>query len=396
MTDEARAQKIVHDVAVAVALVEGEAGVGDVIRIVGALEPVGVRRISRASELPVPIVAAVCAELRKRGVVARERPVQLTPFGRQLWGERGRPERDSSACPSCEGTEVFVPEELAGVAAELRRIANSAPRARMEIDQSHCTIATKLRRALLMHEVGALRGRRVLLLGDDDLMSIAIERVARHLGFDASILKLTILDIDPAVLAFCRPRLATASFRVAVVHHDLRKPLPPGLTGRFDTVVTDPPYTAEGAELFLSRAAAALSQSGRGNIFFSFGMKTPDELLRVQSAIAGMGFVIRRLVRNFNEYEGAGTLGGTSHLYHLSSTTVTRPIVANGHTGALYTGDKRRTRRYRCGSCGAVEMVGPGQRWTTVADLKTQGCPRCRATTFRPLPRADRLQARPR
>ena len=66
------------EVAGAVGLAEGEPGVRSVLAALARLEPVSIRRISRTCGLPVPIVASVCGELRKRGVVAAERPAQLT------------------------------------------------------------------------------------------------------------------------------------------------------------------------------------------------------------------------------------------------------------------------------------------------------------------------------
>jgi hypothetical protein len=64
-------------------------------------------------------------------------------------------------------------------------------------------------------------------------------------------------------------------------------------------------------------------------------------VLRLQRAIAEMGFLVRSLVRDFNEYVGAGVLGGASHLYHLSTTPQLRPLVAGEHAGPLYTRDFR-------------------------------------------------------
>ncbi len=49
----------------------------------------------------------------------------------------------------------------------------------MELDQTHCTVDTKIRRVLRLHAAGALHGGRILLLGDDDLVAIAIARFAR-------------------------------------------------------------------------------------------------------------------------------------------------------------------------------------------------------------------------
>src|SRR5205823_7540963 len=68
---------------------------------------------------------------------------------------------------------VDVPRALAGVMHELRALADAVPRPRVELDQCHCTVETKVRRVLAMYEAGALGGRRVLMLGDDDLTSVA-------------------------------------------------------------------------------------------------------------------------------------------------------------------------------------------------------------------------------
>lgn len=372
---------LVGEVAAAVGLAEGEAGVRDVLGVLGRRGPLPTRAISRATGLPVPIVAAVCGELRTRGVVARERPSRLTPLGRELFASG--PAVDV-ACPACEGRGLRVPEGLGEVARALAAAAEAAPPARGELDQAHCTVETKLRRALALHEAGALAGKRILLLGDDDLTALAIDAVARRYGFAESIRELAVVDVDPAVLRHLGRRLGRTAFRLTCVEHDLREPLPPALVARFDTVFTDPPYTLEGAELFLSRAQAALVPAAGGHVFLAFGPKPPDETLRLQSAIAFMGFAIRRLDRNFNEYLHAGILGGTSHLYHLVAAGSTRPLVAGTHTGGLYTGESRAPRPYRCASCGTVQRVGRGGRWTTVDALRTDGCPECGATRFRP------------
>jgi predicted methyltransferase len=149
---------------------------------------------------------------------------------------------------------------------------------------------------------------------------------------------LAVVDIDPAVVEHVERELGDAAFPTLAVRHDLRAPLPPSLRGCFDTVVTDPPYTVAGAGLFLSRAAEALDGLG-GDVFFSFGSRRPGAAFLVQQAISQMGFAIVRLLRDFNEYVGAGVLGGTSSLYHLSAASELRPLVPGDYDGPLYTAD---------------------------------------------------------
>ena len=49
--------------------------------------------------------------------------------------------------------------------------------------------------------------------------------------------------------------------------------------------------------------------------------------------------MIQRLTRDFNEYVGAGVLGGTSHLYHLAATGELTPAVTGDFAAPLYTAD---------------------------------------------------------
>jgi predicted methyltransferase len=146
-----------------------------------------------------------------------------------------------------------------------------------------------------------------------------------------------VIDSDAAVVRFVRSALGRVPFRVACLEHDLREPLPPALVHRFDTVLADPPYTAAGARLFLSRAVDALD--GGGDVFLSFGSRRPGVALLLQRTIGEVGFVIRGLARDFNEYVGAGVLGGTSHLYHLSAADELHPAVSGAYDGPLYTAE---------------------------------------------------------
>jgi N4-bis(aminopropyl)spermidine synthase len=379
---------VIADVASAVGLAEGRSGVSDVLRAIARSEPVAVRDVSRAAELPVPIVAAVCNELRKRGVVDRTRPVRLTAQGRELLASR-HPDL-TGACPCCGGSGLAVPDALAGLAAVLEQAAAGAPQAKPELDQTHCTVGTKIRRVLRMHEAGALAGRRILLLGDDDLISVAIAAFAAALGLRSGIERLAVIDTDPEVLTWAGERIAGtgADVDVELIEHDLRAPLPAGLAGGFDVACTDPPYTVAGAELFLSRAVAGLAPEPGRHVFFSFGARRPDEALRTQELIASMGLTLRGLWPGFNEYLGAGILAGTSHLYHLRSTASARPLIDGEFPGPLYTAESRAaaTRPYRCAGCRAVHEVGPRSTWPGIAALQAAGCPQCGGATFRPMP----------
>jgi N4-bis(aminopropyl)spermidine synthase len=248
---------------------------------------------------------------------------------------------------------------------------------------------------LRMHDAGALDGKRIIVLGDDDLTSLALAAFAAlagpgpdtQPGGKARIRRLAVVDSDPDILAFIGAQAASMGVEVELAEHDLRTPLPHGLQAGFDVVCTDPPYTVAGAELFLSRAVSALTPDAGQHVFFSFGARRPEETLSTQQLIAAMGLTVRSLLPGFNEYLGAGILGGTSHLFHLRTTALTHPAITGDYPGPLYTADLRAaaTRPYRCAGCAAVHMVGPGGTWQRISELKSASCPECGGTVFRPM-----------
>jgi N4-bis(aminopropyl)spermidine synthase len=368
---------VVTQVAAAVGLAEGESGIRDILSAVLAVEPSAVREIARLAELPVPIVAAAANELRARGVIATQRPVQLTPAGR-------------AAVAASVGL-VLDPQALADLGAPdgpLQAAADGAPGAKTELDQTHCTVSTKLARVLRMHEARALAGQRILVLGDDDLISVAVAHVLASVGRPTAIRRLTVVDTDVDVLDWICAQVTGTGVAVEAVEHDLRQPLPQALAAAFDVVLTDPPYTVAGAELFLSRAVAGLAAEPGRHVFFSFGARRPDETIAVQRAMAAMGLAIRSLVPGFNSYVGAGVLAGTSSLYHLRTAPGARPLLVGPYDGPLYSAANRAavTRPYRCAGCKTVQQVGPGSKWPQIAVLQAAGCPDCGGAVFRPMP----------
>lgn len=374
--------RIVAEVAAAVDLREGEPGVRAVLRAIGRAEPAAVAVVSRAAGLPVPVVSAICNELRRHGVVSRQRPVRLTEEGRAALGPSGP--LALATCPTCGGTGEHPPEGFEALLARLDEVAAEAAPVRVELDQTHCTAATKLRRALMLRDLGALDATSVLLLGDDDLTSVAIALLAEHLG-ERPPRDLVVIDVDPAVLDVADRRLSTTSIRYEVVRHDLRDGLPAALAGRFDVAFTDPPYTVEGARLMVSRAVEALQPGPSRQVHLAFGPKDPDTAAAVQRDLVAMGLVLRRLTPSFNQYAGAGVIGATSDQYHLVSSAHSAPLVTGSYEGPLYTADAHRApRRYECTTCKATYLVGADEPVTTVAQLKAQRCPACGGERFRP------------
>jgi N4-bis(aminopropyl)spermidine synthase len=386
--EPAERDTLLSDLAARTRLREGAAGIEAVLRAIHSHAGITGRDLARETRLPIPVITAVRRELERAGLVQPGPHIRLAPEGLVLvegaWGWVSR----SFLCPLCGGRQVVVGSEWSAVLAQLEAWFAGNPTVDVTLDQSHCTPETNLRRVLYMQTHGALAGKAVLLLGDDDSVSLALGLVGQALspqGGGRLAARLCVVDTDPRVLAHIRESAAAAGFAVETVQHDAREPLPEGLVGQFDTVMTDPPYTPAGLDLFVSRAVQALTPGQGRQIFLSFGHRAPAEQVALQRALAGMGLAVAELLPGFNEYRGAGILAGVSQMIHLLSTTESAPGTPGVFAGPLYTGEMNPTVRvYRCMGCGARLRVGQASDAvaTSVEALKAGGCPRCGATQF--------------
>ncbi len=370
---------LLDEVAAAVRLQEGPEGVAHVVRLVGSSGKLPLRDVARAAHLPVPVLAAMRRELEARGLLERGGGLSLSQLGTEMLNELGGP-WVAATCPRCEGSGVDVPERYHPVLHALERLWEGRPEVDVRLDQSFALPLSNLRRCLFALDRGALLGKRVLFIGDDDAGSLAVALLARELGASLSV---AALDVDNRVLEYIASSAAREGVSVELIEHDVRTPLPPEHRGAYDTVFTDPPYTLPGLELFLSRALEATGSAGGAQVYLSFGRRPPGEAVRVGGLLSKMGLAVSELRPGFNRYEGASVLGGTSDLYHLLVTTEARPTVQGAQEGGFYTAELRpHKREYVCRTCQSSYKIGPGRKWETIEILKRAGCPKCEGHTF--------------
>lgn len=194
------------------------------------------------------------------------------------------------------GSSATLPSEAAAsLAADIEtcRILGGLTR-RDDLDQCFATAETVLRRLELLLSLGALDSRQLLLLGDDDLLSLAISRTGRGAG-------ISVVDYDQKILASIR---RCAGNGIQLVHADLRASLPDDLIGKFDTVFTDPPYTLRGQLLFAHRALLAAKKQGNAGIFLCASrVYLPESRIgEIVSFLARGGFSLEQRFPDFNEY----------------------------------------------------------------------------------------------
>ncbi len=368
--------EILESAAVGARVREGAEGVRAVLRAVHVAGTIATRDLAQSARLPLPVVAAIRGELAKLDVIEK-RPsgAGLTPRGQQLADEMFG---ESASVPNAAHSSPDAPTDLL---ARVRDFTSQRPDADTTLDQAKATPETLVRRVAYLASHDALTGRRVLCLGDDDFVTGAIvawTQLESDAGRKANPDRLCALDIDPRIVS-------ALAARDGVEAHvwDARDPVPDDLRGAFDVVVTDPPYTLPGTELFLSRAAEAVGARPGTRCYFSFGHVAPQDMRDIQAAMLDIGWIVSEWTPAFNEYEGGGLIAGTSLLAELVLAPDAESIVPGHYEGDLYTSDVRPAiSTYRCRECGALCAVGPGAPISTIADLKRAGCSECGADRF--------------
>lgn len=341
---------------------------------------ISTKELARKTLLPTPIAAAIKRELIKAGALMQERGVRCTTNGlawiEQEWGYRGL----NLSLYRALLDEARWNESVKELLPILEELFSLRPSVDVQIDQSKCTPETSLRRAILCLKQHALIGKKILCVGDDDLVSVSIGLLLQRLFPDGghTVTQVDVFDIDERFLSYIESIAKERGLPIRCHRLDLRDPLPPSLHRQYDCFFTDPPYTLQGIGLFVSRGIQALKKEKGLPIFLSFAHKSPEFMLAMQREFVRMGLTVSANFPQFNAYEGAEMIANRSQMFILRTTDQTKPEYSETFTDALYTGEVKQTlRTYRCKQCLRESYVGISGEFATIEQLKNEGCTGC-------------------
>jgi predicted methyltransferase len=231
-------------------------------------------------------------------------------------------------------------------------IARRAPPKR-SLDQFDATLDTILRRVKFLEREGALAGTKILFLGDYDLTSLTVAKRAGPL-------EIHVLDIDGDLLSLIQNIADANNFPITTHHQDLRLDFPTQLLSSFDVVFTDPPFTLNGAKLFLLHALRALAPKGRLYCCFGYSVNNLSVGIQFQEVLNELGLVARTILENFNIYTKAQSIGSTSHLYKLQPAKYPIKIAPLQIGNPIYSGYREKE--------DLVQLIGPSVRFRLIQE----------------------------
>jgi len=312
--------------------------------------PVSNKTLSQILGVPIPIITALKKEFIKLGLVVQHRGISITSLGTEFvetyLGFRGL---KKDKLDQLLRNELTLHELLRSDYSTLVAIFEGRPSPDFALDQAHCTIKTSLKRCQLALNYHAIIGKQILCVGDDDLVSISIAFVLKHLYDhpDNITSKIRVVDIDKRYLDYIDAMAKQHQLPIECVHHNLRAPLPDQLLRTSDVFYTDPPYTLDGMQLFLSRGLSALKEEKGLPIFFSFANKSYDFSYEMLHLLDNMGLSVREIIPRFNHYEGAAILGNIGQMMVLNTSSYTKATIPSTETfdTLMYTREVREQKK---------------------------------------------------
>jgi hypothetical protein len=255
---------------------------------------------------PLPLVAKILEVLERRGYVDLSNGVSLSDEGLKLIETLGIYKREKLFCEVCggRGLNLKVYDELLK---EFSELVFGRPEPRHEFDQAFVTPETVIARVALMHARGDLAGKEIFVLGDDDLMSVAL--MLSNLPK-----RIAVLDIDERLIKFIEKIADEIGFQnIDIFVFDLREPLPDYARGKFDSFITDPPETLEAIRAFVGRGIATLKGPGCSGYFGLTRVESSADKWRGIEKILLNEFnvVITDIIKDFNEYTNWGYVEST-------------------------------------------------------------------------------------
>ncbi|MCS7149648.1 MAG: bis-aminopropyl spermidine synthase family protein [Caldimicrobium sp.] len=180
---------------------------------------------------------------------------------------------------------------------DFKSLTRERPLPTSDYDQGFIRPEDTLKRAAFIYERGDLEDCEIFILGDDDLLSIALALI----GLPK---KIVVVEIDQRINDFIAKKMTEIGYKDIEIHnYNVLDSLPEVFLKKFDVFVTDPVETQKGLKLFVSRCISTLKGKGStGYLGFTHREASLQKWRDFQRFMLDSGFVITDILRDFTTY----------------------------------------------------------------------------------------------
>jgi predicted methyltransferase len=299
---------------------------------------------------PLKDFVAALKKLNEEGfVTAGEDGFALTDKGKC----RINPESlsfEAKLCSLCGGKRIIPEAKFKDILGEFRQIVRGRPEPSIDYFQGYMLESDVIARMALMHYYGDLNGKSIVLIGDDDLLSVA-------LALTKLPSRITVLDIDRRLGEFIESINRKHEFNIEFIEYNVIDPLPNGLLGSFDVFSSEPLESTSGLRAFILRGVACLKENGVGY----FGL-TPYEAslkkwLAIQKLLSKMNCVVTDIIQGFSAYPlNYGETANYEEFAYQLGLKVTKNPGVNWYKSALFRIEVLGKAKLSRGAYGKLRM----------------------------------------
>ncbi len=244
---------------------------------------------------PLKDFIAALKELSRDGLICNdENCFYITENGRARINPKSL-EFEGKICHLCAGKRIILGRKFKEILKEFKRIVRRRPSPSFDFFQGYMLEEDVIARVALMHYYGDLDGKDIVLIGDDDLLSVA-------LALTSLPSRITVLDIDKRLGEFLQAVNKDYGFNIEFVEYDVAEPLPKNLRKKFDVFSSEPLETISGLKAFILRGVACLKEDGVGYFGLTHYEASLKKWLFIQKLISKMNCVITDLIPGFSIY----------------------------------------------------------------------------------------------
>ncbi|MEM2273428.1 MAG: bis-aminopropyl spermidine synthase family protein [Candidatus Bathyarchaeia archaeon] len=243
--------------------------------------------------------------------------IYLTEKGLKIVGKRVL-DFKVETCDVCERKGITFNGEFKEIAEKFSQIVRDRPQPDASFFQGYMREHDVISRVALMHYYNDLTDKSFILIGDDDLLSVALALT----GLPSKIL---VLDIDARLGEYLSKVRGKYGLNIEFQQYNVSDPLPKDLVGKFDVFSSEPLETLSGLKSFLSRGIACLNEDGVGYVGLSTAEASPKKWKSVELMLLKMNCVITDIIKDFSKY---GTSYETAN-YEMFISKLSFPVDKN-------------------------------------------------------------------
>jgi len=198
-------------------------------------------------------------------------------------------------CSECEGKRILPAGKFKETLTRFNEIVKERPLPTLDFFQGYMREYDVIARVALMHFYGDLADKDFILVGDDDLLSVALSLT----DLPSRIL---VLDVDERLGKFLRKINKEYGFDIEFQKYNVSDPLPSNLTGNFDVFSSEPLETLSGLKAFICRGIACLREDGVGYFGLTNVEASYKKWIEIEKMLTEMNCVITDIIRDFSKY----------------------------------------------------------------------------------------------